>query len=91
MTDDLTDFQRRACADVISALAAAGRAPDSQEKLGNHEKYLVVSFSGFRVLLYLDGAEILGNGLDLRLEKEDFKNLDQLRERLLTELRPLLA
>jgi hypothetical protein len=25
----------------------------------------------------------------LRLEKEDFKNLDQLRERLLTELRPL--
>lgn len=91
MTDDLTDFQRRALADVIGALEAAGRAPESQETLGNREKYLVVSFSGYRVLLYLDGAEILGNGLDLRFEKEDFENLDQLRERLLAKLRPLLA
>ncbi len=91
MTDDLTNFQLHTLSEVMGALAIAGRASESQETLGNREKYLVVSFSGYRVLIYLDGAEILGNGLDLRFEKEDFANLDQLRERLLSELRPLLG
>jgi hypothetical protein len=91
MTEDLTAFQRQALADVSGALAVAGQQPVSLQTLGNREKYLVIAFSGYRVILYLDGAEILGNGLDLRFEKEDFDNLALLRKQLLTELRPLIV
>lgn len=90
MTDLLSAFQQRALAEVNRALTDAGREPGSYETLGNREKYVVISLAGYRVILYLDGAEILGNGLDLRFENEDFDNLDLLRAKLLAELRPLL-
>ncbi len=90
MTDLLSAFQLRALADVKSALADSGLELGPCETLGNREKYVVISFAGYRVILYLDGAEILGNGLDLRFENEDFGNLDLLRAKLLAELSPLL-
>jgi hypothetical protein len=51
----------------------------------------VVAFSGYRVFIYADGAEVQGHGLDLRLERDDFASLEQLQARLGTEVRRILA
>ena len=70
-------------------LAPPRGAQVTEELAGDREKYLIISFAGYRVLIYEDGAEILGNGLDKRFEKEDFRSLDLLREQLLSALRDL--
>lgn len=87
MTHALTAFQESTLQAVRSLLAATRDTPVSEELAGDREKYLILSFAGYRVLIYEDGAEILGNGLDLRFEKEDFQTLDALRQGLLSALR----
>ena len=89
MTDSLTAFQQSTVQAVRAILASTRGAQVNEELAGDREKYLVISFAGYRVLIYEDGAEILGNGLDRRFEKEDFRSLDLLREQLLSGLREL--
>lgn len=87
MTETLTAFQQATLKAVRELLAPTHGAQVKEELLGNREKYIVISFAGYRVLIYMDGAEILGNGLDERFEREDFRTLDALTERLLSALR----
>ena len=91
MTERLTAFQRDALAGIHDVLRATGHSPEAEELAGHQEKYLIVTVLGYRVLLYENGAEILGNGMDRRLEIDDFNSLHELRAHLITELRQLLA
>jgi hypothetical protein len=91
MTTELSDFQRDALADVRNVLQEAGRSSESESMLGNEEKYMAIAFGGYKVLLYVDGAELLGNGLDRRFEKYDFDSLDDLRTHFIREVRQLMT
>lgn len=89
MTSALTAFQESTVQAVRALLATTRDASVREELAAGREKYFILSFDGYRVLIYEDGAEILGNGLDKRFEKEDFRTLDALRERLLSALREI--
>ncbi len=91
MTTELSDFQRDALADIRDVLKDAGRSSESESVLGNQEKYVAIAFGGYKALLYADGAELLGNGLDRRFEKYDFDSLDDLRIHFILELRQLMT
>lgn len=91
MTTVLSDFQRHALADIRTVLQEAGRSPGSESVMGNEEKYMAISFGGYRALLYVDGAELLGDRLDRRFEKFDFDSLDDLRMQLVQEVRQLVS
>ena len=89
MTSAPTAFQESTVQAVRTLLATTRDASVREEFAGDREKYFILSFDGYRVLIYEDGAEILGNGLDKRFEKEDFRTLDALRERLVSALREI--
>lgn len=91
MTTGLSDFQRETLADLRNVLQESGRSVESESIAGNKEKYVTISFGGYRALLYLDGAELLGDGLDRRFEKYDFDSLEDLRLHFIQELRQALA
>lgn len=91
MTAELSDFQRKALADVRNVLHEVGRSAESESVLGNEEKYVAILFGGYQALIYVDGAELLCNGVDRRFEKYDFDSLDDLRLHFVREVRQALT
>lgn len=91
MKAELTEFQVLAVADVDQSLASTSTPVVSRSVLGNEEKYVEVATERFRVLVYLDGAEILGDGIDLRFEREDYGDLRALRVHLIEQLQAITS
>lgn len=90
MNDDLTQFQLATTQAIRVMLAERKRNIESEELSGSRQKYVILSVAGHQVYVYEDGAEILGNGLDMRFEREDYPSLEHLQRDMLSQLSGLL-
>lgn len=86
----LTDFQIRCESRLRDEVRAIGVQLINREVKGEHEAYVQIEIRGLTLWIYLDGVEIQGKGADLRLERYDFKSLEDLENEFVARVKSLL-
>ena len=85
-----TEFQIQCEQRLNESFCRLGIQPESREVRWIGEPAIWVKVRDLHVWIYLDGAEIGGDGVDWRFEKYDYENVGQLIDALVSKLESLL-
>ena len=87
VTERLTDFQRLTEAELNNSLSELGLALVDRDIEGVSEPFITGRIRDVTVWIYVNGACVIGPGVDRVYEKWDFLSLEELRRAFIDKVR----